>query len=270
MLCGMPRYRFIVAYDGTDFFGWQKQNRPESESLRTAQEELEHALIEILHEPIRLIGASRTDSGVHARGQVAACTAEMEIDPESLLLAVNSALPKDLQVRSVEIVDASFHPIRDCTSKGYRYTLAHGCRDPRRSPLFDRHFVAFTAYELNVELMQRAAKMFEGKHDFAGFTKLNHGRESTVRRVDDCSVHAISDSRIAIDVSGQGFLWNMVRIIAGTLLEVGRGKISLEEIPALIASGDRAKAGKTLPPEGLCLEWVSFENHSPNKLAISK
>ena len=266
----MPRYRFIVAYDGTDFFGWQKQNRPESESLRTAQEELEHSLIEILHEPIRLVGASRTDSGVHARGQVAACTAEMEIDPESLLFAVNSALPKDLQVRSVEIVDDSFHPIIDCKSKGYRYTLAYGCRDPRKAPLFDRHFVAFTAYELDVELMKRAAELFEGTHDFAGFTKLNHGRESTVRRVDDCSVHALGDNRIAIDVAGQGFLWNMVRIISGTLLEVGREKISPEEIPAIIASGDRTRAGKTLAPEGLCLEWVSFENHSPNKLAISK
>ncbi|MEE2912630.1 MAG: tRNA pseudouridine(38-40) synthase TruA [Planctomycetota bacterium] len=266
----MPRYRFIVAYDGTDFFGWQKQNRPEAESLRTAQEELENSLIEILHEPIRLVGASRTDSGVHARGQVAACTAEMEIDPENLLFAVNSALPKDLQVRSVEVVEDSFHPINDCTSKGYRYTLAHGCRDPRRTPLFDRHFVAFTAYELNVALMQNAANFFKGKHDFAGFTKLNHGRESTVRRVDDCSVHAISDSRIAIDVAGQGFLWNMVRIMAGTLLEVGREKISPDEIPAIIESRDRSRAGKTLPAEGLCLEWVSFETHSPNKLAISK
>lgn len=266
----MPRYRFIVAYDGTDFFGWQKQNRPETESLRTAQEELEHSLVEILHEPIRLVGASRTDSGVHAKGQVAACTAEMEIDPENLLLAVNSALPKDLQVRSVEIVDDSFHPIIDCKSKGYRYTLAYGCRDPRKAPLFDRHFVAFTAYELDVELMKRAAELFEGTHDFAGFTKLNHGRESTVRRVDDCSVHALGDNRIAIDVAGQGFLWNMVRIISGTLLEVGREKIAPEEIPAIIASGDRTRAGKTLAPEGLCLEWVSFENHSPNKLAISK
>ena len=109
--------------------------------------------------------------------------------------------------------------------------------------------------------MQKAAGMFMGEHDFAGFTKLNHGRESTVRRVDECSVHAPSESRIAIDVSGQGFLWNMVRIISGTLLEVGRGKISPDEIPAIIESGDRARAGKTLPPEGLCLEWVKFENH---------
>ena len=257
----MPRYRFIVAYDGTDFCGWQKQHPPNGKPLRTVQGELENALIEILQEPIRLVGASRTDPGVHARGQVAACTAQMKLEPDSLLFAVNSALPSDLQVREVDIVDEAFNPIIDCTGKGYRYTLAHGCRDPRRTPLFDRHFVAFTAYELDIEHMQRAAKMFEGRHDFSGFTKVNHGRESTVRRVDGCSVLAPIDSRIAIDISGEGFLWNMIRIICGTLLEVGRGKITPDEIPEIIESGDRTRAGKTLPPEGLCLEWVSFGDH---------
>ena len=255
----MPRYKLIVAYDGTEFHGWQTQNRPDKPSLRTVQEVMQKAAIQVMREPVTVVGASRTDSGVHAKGQVATFASTNEIKPDKLIMGLNSWLPDDVQVREIEIVHDRFNPIDDCTSKGYKYTLAHGCSNPLRKPLFDRRFMSHTAFELDHELMNRAAKLFEGEHDFAGFTKLNHGRESTVRRIDCCSALSQSDGVINIEVQGAGFLWNMVRIIAGTLLEVGRGKFEPEDIPDIIASLDRRRAGKTLPAHGLSLEWVSFD-----------
>ena len=260
----------IVAYDGTDFHGWQTQNRPIEPPLRTVQEVMQHAIIKVMREPIVLVGASRTDSGVHARGQVATFASKYEIEPDKLIMGINSWLPDDIQVRNIDIVHDRFNPIDDCTSKGYQYSLAHGCSNPLRKPLFERRFMSHTAFELDASLMNQAAKLFEGEHDFAGFTKLNHGRESTVRNITQCAVHSVGEGRITIDVAGTGFLWNMVRIIAGTLLEVGRGRFTPEDIPDIIASGERRRAGKTLPAHGLSLEWVSFEDQCPNKLAISK
>lgn len=253
------RYKMVVAYDGTDFHGWQTQNRPDKPSLRTVQEVMEKAITTVVRQPVNIIGASRTDSGVHARGQVATFETTNEIPPEKLIMGINSWLPDDIQVRKIEPIHDSFNPIDDCTSKGYRYQIAHGCSNPLRKPMFDRRYVAHTAFELDADRMNEGAKLFEGQHDFAGFTKLNHGRESTVRRIDTCNVQHVADGEIHIEVSGAGFLWNMVRIISGTLLEVGRGKFTPEEILTIIESRDRRRAGKTLPAHGLFLEWVSFD-----------
>jgi tRNA pseudouridine38-40 synthase len=255
----MARYRLIVAYDGTAFHGWQKQVHPEREYLRTVQDVLEKAVVKVMREPIVLTGASRTDTGVHANGQVVVFDADNEIPPDKLVLGFNSWLPDDVLVRHVDIVHSKFNPINHCTSKGYRYSLAHGCSNPLRKPLFDRRYTAFTAYELNVKKMQEAATHFLGEHDFAGFTKLNHGRKTTVRRVDQCTVQETDQWRISMDVAGTGFLWNMVRIIAGTLLEVGRGYFSPSDVPDIIASCDRKRAGKTMSPQGLSLEWVKYD-----------
>jgi tRNA pseudouridine38-40 synthase len=260
----------IVAYDGTEFHGWQKQVHPERRYLRTIQDVLEKAVVKVMRQPIVLTGASRTDSGVHAQGQVVTFDATNCINPDKLVLGFNSWLPNDVQVRHVDVVHDAFNPINHCTSKGYKYKLAHGCSNPLRKPLFDRRFFAFTAYALNIEKMQEAAEHFLGEHDFAGFTKLNHGRKTTVRRIDQCEVYATDNWRISIDVAGAGFLWNMVRIIAGTLLEVGRGYTNPESVPEIIASCDRRRAGKTMAAQGLSLEWVAFDDQLPNKLAISK
>ena len=254
----MARYRLIVAYDGTAFHGWQKQAPSIGENLRTVQEDLELAIRGAMLQPIRLHGASRTDAGVHARGQVAVFDADTDIDPFRMLCAINSKLPSDIRIVHADLVPFEFNPIADCISKGYRYTLAHGCKDPRRKPLFDRHFVATTAHELDIDAMQKAGAHLVGEHDFAAFAKINHGRETTIRTVDACSVHEISPWKIAIDVSGNGFLWNMVRIIAGTLVDVGRGKTKADDIPNLILSLDRQQTGMTMPPEGLSLEWVKY------------
>jgi tRNA pseudouridine38-40 synthase len=253
------RYKLIVAYDGTDFHGWQTQNRPGKPSLRTVQEVMEKAVTTVVREPVTILGASRTDSGVHSNGQVATFETSNEIPTEKLILGINSWLPDDVQIREVEPVHDSFNPIDDCTSKGYRYQLAHGCSNPLRKPMFNRRYVAHTAFVLDATLMNAGAKLFEGEHDFEGFTKLNHGRESTVRRIDHCTVEETNDGYVQIDVSGTGFLWNMVRIIAGTLLEVGRGKIEPDDVLKIIESCDRRRAGKTLPAHGLFLEWVSFD-----------
>lgn len=255
----MRRIRLRLAYDGTDFHGWQKQHPPDKVPLRTVQEVLEAALRRVLRSDVSTQGASRTDAGVHARGQVVAFNDGGDLACEPMLCALNARLPGDVQVLEAQIVAETFDPIADCTSKGYRYTLAQGCRDPRNRPLFDRRCVASTPYTLDARRMQEAAGHLRGEHDFSAFTRINHGRESTRRRIDACDVSEPTSGRIAIDVSGSGFLWNMVRIVAGTLLEVGRGKIEPADVPGIIASGDRANAGPTMPPEGLCLMWVRYD-----------
>lgn len=287
----MARYKLTIAYDGTDFHGWQRQFVPaelaEARSgvgavapagsrvyprmsedgrveLRTVQGVLQQAVCEVVREPVEVTGASRTDAGVHARGQVAAftCSGEgregrgwpVERGVETLVRAVNSRLAADALVTGAEVVGAGFDPISDCTSKGYSYTLHVGMH----RPLWDRRFVTHCWVDLDVGAMQEAAARIVGRHDFASFAAAGHGRQSTVRTVFDCRVSEGEGGRIRIDVSGDGFLYNMVRIIAGTLVEVGRGKIASSEIGEIIASGDRRRAGPTLAPMGLCLEWVAY------------
>ena len=259
----MPRFKLTVAYDGTEFHGWQRQQKPGEEPLRTVQGVLEQTIIEVVRERIVLTGASRTDAGVHARGQVAAFSCESTIEPKRLAAAVNSRLPEDIQIRRASIVDESFSPISDAVSKSYRYYIAHGNRRRRLPPLFDRRFVYSCGYELDPSRMNEATHHLIGEHDFSSFTRLNHGRESAVRTIHDCSVTAISPRRCRIDVSGTGFLYNMVRIIAGTLVEVGRGKLEPDDIPGILDAIDRTKAGSTLPPEGLFLMCVHYPEQAP-------
>ena len=258
----MPRYKLIVAYEGTDFRGWQKQHPPDAEPLRTVQGVLEEVIRHVVREPIRLLGASRTDSGVHARGQVAAFTSGLTIAPARLVRAINARVPDDLQVRRAAIVDDAFNPISDATSKGYRYTIAHGGSTGVLRPLFDRRVTTFCPESLDAARMDAAARHLVGEHDFASLTRLHHGRESTVRTVHECRVTATTARRLRIDVSGNGFLYNMVRIIAGTLSEVGRGRVEPDAIPEILAAGDRTAAGPTLPPEGLCLMWIRYNGAS--------
>lgn len=298
----MPRYKLIVAYDGTDFCGWQKQEppapdeskpansewfegaeavegKPDRVALRTVQHVLERAVREVVREPVILLGASRTDSGVHAKGQAAAFTCRgdepeqpgeprgigwpLSRGPDRLVAAINGRLPEDVLVVGAEVVQAGFDPIGDVESKGYSYTL-HTARD---RPLFDRRFVHHVRSKPDVTAMDAAARQLIGEHDFAAFAAAGHGRMSTVRRVLDCRVTDLAPDRVRIDVSGTGFLWNMVRIIAGTLVHVGFGRLRPDVIPAILASKDRTKSGPTLPPTGLCLEWIKYrglptpENH---------
>lgn len=285
----MARYKLTIAYDGTDFCGWQKQEPPIAQAeatgsgahvdptlettepgrvaLRTVQAVVERAAREVVREPVLLFGASRTDSGVHARGQVAAFTTTddpamlargsgwpTERGTEALRRAMNGRLPEDVIVTGVEAVGPAFDPIGDCVAKGYSYTI-HASRE---RPLWDRRFVHQVWEPLDAAAMRAAAAVLVGEHDFAAFAAAGHGRQTTVRTVHALEVRELPGDRVRIEISGNGFLWNMVRIIAGTLADAGRGRITREEIGAALATGDRRKAGPTFPACGLCLEWIRY------------
>jgi tRNA pseudouridine38-40 synthase len=246
-----------LAYDGTDFHGWQRQEPPDTAPLRTVQGEVDRVLGEVLQQPVACQGASRTDAGVHAESQVAAFSAECRIPTGRVAAALNARLPDDVRVMAAWTVPDDFDPVGDALSKGYRYEIAQMRPFRARLP-FDRRTVYPAQHDLDLPQMRAAAAQIVGEHDFAAFAHAQHGRESTVRRVHACEVTSLPEDRVAIDVSGNGFLYNMVRIIAGTLVEVGRGRIEPAAIAAILASKDRARAGPTLPPVGLRLRWIQY------------
>ncbi len=254
----MPRYKLTIAYDGTGFHGWQRQEPADAPPLRTVQGVLQEAVTEVIRQPCEVVGASRTDAGVHAIGQVAAFTADVRVPLERLAQAITARLPHDVQVVRAERVHDGFNPIGDARSKCYRYTIEHTSHPHHPRPLFDRNLVFATPYRLDVDAMQDAARRLVGTYDCAAFAQVNHGRASTVRTVLDCIARSPAERRIEIEVSATGFLYNMVRIIAGTLVEVGRGRIAPGEIAGIIESRDRVRAGPTLPPQGLCLRWIWY------------
>lgn len=326
----MPRYKLTIAYDGTNFCGWQKQepllgtpalaeadaacspstkalppvpaekiadhlDRREGEAghrvaLRTVQHVVEQAVRVVTRERVTLDGASRTDSGVHARGQVAAFTcggedaiahASSDAAPavaepshtgwplsrgvDRLVRAINGKLPEDVVVLGAEVVPHDFNPVRHATSKAYSYTI----HNARERAMWDRNYVHHVYEPLDIDAMQHAAASIVGTHDFVAFAAANHGRLTTVRTVFACSVSATPNEphaqawgmpqRVRIDITGSGFLYNMVRIISGTLVEVGRGRMKPDAIPTIIAGKDRRAAGPTLPGRGLCLEWIRYD-----------
>lgn len=255
----MKRYKLILRYDGHDYHGWQKQEPPDCEPLRTVQAVTELAVCRAVREPVVLTGASRTDAGVHAQGQVAAFTVEdSRIPVERLHYAINKWLPDDIVVLSAEEADLEFNPINGAVSKAYKYTIYN----EQLRPVFDRYRMYHCWLDINVERMHEAAQLLVGTHDFESFANAQHGRESTIRTIFSCGVSqaAIGGNRIVyIDVVGSGFLYHMVRIIAGTLIEIGRGHWEVDYITDIINACDRQKAGTTLPPEGLCLQWIKYD-----------
>ena len=260
----MTRLRLLLAYDGTDFHGWQRQEPPDTEPLRTVQGILTAAVSDLMREPIQVNGASRTDAGVHARGQVAAFSAaNSRIPVERVAMALNTRLPPDLEVRDAREVSATFDPIRDCVSKGYSYRLRHGCDgrpaglDGRADP-FERRTTAQCRFALDVARMRAAAAQMVGTHDFRAFAHGPDQRETTVRTVHTITVVEEARGIIRLNVSGSGFLHHMIRIMTGTLVEIGRGRIEPTEVGAIIASGDRGRAGPTMSASGLCLEWIHY------------
>ncbi len=252
------RIKLTVAYDGTDFRGWQKQHPPDEPPLRTAQGVLEQAVRQVVREEVSVHGASRTDSGVHAVGQVAAFDTKSEMDVDRFAPAISSRLPDDIRVLDAEEVSDAFNVIGDVQDKSYQYRVAFGRREAHQRPLFDRHHLAWVPWDLDVDAMNAAASLLVGQHDFSSFTRLNHGRESTVRSVHTCDVEFPASQVASITVSGEGFLWNMVRIIAGTLVEVGASRRTLDSVKAALVAGERSSAGVTMPPEGLSLQWIRY------------
>lgn len=257
----MPqRYKLTLAYDGSAFHGWQKQEPPGEAPLRTVQGELEAVLVRLLGVPkaqLHLMGASRTDSGVHALGQSAMFDADCKIPLERMAQAINARLPDDMEIRSCERAPDGFDVIGDVTNKQYRYRIFNA----DEKPLWVRNAVHhWFKSELNPAKMNDAAKRLVGTHDIEGFSAAGHGRENTVRTIYDCMVFVdpVYPDEIHMTIQGSGFLYNSVRIIAGTLLEVGRGRFEPRHIDAILSTADRSIAGPTLPPQGLCLEWVRY------------
>jgi tRNA pseudouridine38-40 synthase len=252
------RYRLTIAYDGAKFHGWQRQEPPGGEPLRTVQGVLERALKELLKQPLNLLGASRTDAGVHALGQVACFDATSRVPIERLPEAINARLHEDVEVRAADIVPMKFHPSIDATCKQYRYRI----HNSSQRPLDRRNYTWHCWYDLDIDRMNAAAQRLVGTHDFIGFAAASDQRATTVRTIFDCHVERASNGtpEVHVVIVGDGFLYNMVRIITGTLVEVGRGRFEPQVIDHVLATLDRANAGPTLPPNGLWLEWIRYEN----------
>jgi len=244
-----------IAYDGTAYCGWQIQ-----QNALSVQEVLERAITRKLTANFTLLGASRTDAGVHALGQrVHVIADDIAIPAHKIPLVLNGCLPKDIRIMAAEYVDDCFHPINDAVSKVYTYSIFNS---RVHNPLVRRH-TAFVPFPLNVDKMAEAAIHFIGKHDFAAFCASGSSVKSTVRSLFDVSVStavtgSINGRTIDITMHGDGFLYNMVRIIAGTLVNVGRGKLQPQDVPNIIASRDRSLAGRTMPPEGLTLMEIFY------------
>jgi tRNA pseudouridine38-40 synthase len=242
--------KLVVAYDGTDFHGWQQQQA----GVRTVQEELEKAAMRVLGHPLAVHGAGRTDAGVHAAGQVANFrTTSFSIPLSNFRRALNSKLPPDIAVVSANEVPAEFHASISAIGKTYRYRVF-------RRPLKDVVLGRFTYHywrELDVEAMRRAGARLLGEHDFRAFAYSAEQRENTVRTLTGCQVEETGDE-LHVSVSGTGFLYKMVRNIVGTLMEIGRGRWDDRQIDVILDSRNRNYAGPTAPALGLCLMHVQY------------
>lgn len=245
----MKNIKLVIEYDGKDFNGWQKQ--PNKLNI---QGEIERAIQEITgEEKIELIASGRTDAGVHALGQVANFKTKTKIPVEKLAIAINSKLKKSVIIKSAQKVEERFHSRYNCKEKTYRYVINNSSQGSAIFRNLEYHFPV----KLNIEAMKSAIKFFEGEHDFKGFKSSGTSSNNSIRTIYKAEIKQEND-QILIELTGNGFLYNMVRIISGTLVDVGLGKIKPDEIINIINSGDRTKAGKTLPSHGLFLVEVKY------------
>ncbi len=242
------KVKLTVEYDGTEYCGWQIQPNGV-----TVQQCLESAIEKLTGERVCVIGSGRTDSGVHAKGQVAHFDTECTIPPERIALAINTHLPDDIRVVRSERVADDFHARFCAKNKTYCYKmyLSETIR-----PLLDR-YAARVTYPVDLTLMQTAAELFVGEHDFCSFMASGSEVKDTVRTIYSASVKQVEDE-IYFTVCGNGFLYNMVRIMVGTLVEIGAGRIDINALKRALNGGDRSLAGKTMPPRGLTLMKVEY------------
>lgn len=245
----MKRVKLTVSYDGTDYCGWQIQPNG-----ITVEEVLNKALSKLTGEDIHVIGASRTDSGVHARGNVAVFDTESTIPADRMAMALNQRLPEDIVIVKSEEVAPDFHPrYCDCSKTYEYYILNTKIPDP-----IQRRTHHFVSYDLNIEHMRRAASYLVGTHDFESFCNIRTDVESTVRTVTALDI-LTNGKEIIVRITGNGFLYNMVRIIVGTLIRVGRGFYEPEQVKTILEAKDRKAAGITAPPQGLVLTEIRYE-----------
>lgn len=246
----MRNIKMTVAYDGTLYHGFQRQ---EGTGLSTIQESLEQALSILAQEKIIVEGSGRTDAGVHAMGQVISFQTKSKITAKRFPLAANTLLPRDIRVLSCEDVEPDFHARFAAKKKTYCYKLYN----ERHMWPFWRLYAFHVPVKLDVASMQEAARLFEGTHDFQGFCAKGTKVKNFTRTIFDCQVKQ-EEAMITMEVTGNGFLWNMVRVMMGTLLEVGKGKRAAQDITLLLDAGERTLAGMTVPPHGLYLVAVEY------------
>lgn len=271
----MRNFRLTIEYDGTNYNGWQVQSRTErriggrvgpvrnikdaaciskiSNRVRTIQGILEDAIFKLFSKRVRLVSSSRTDSGVHAEGHIANFKVSTKLRPLQIKEALNSLLPDDIVVKSVETVRPDFNAQYDALSKTYRYVI---CNQDNVSP-FIRRYVYHFRQPLDVPIMRREAKCLLGKHDFTAF-KSSRGKTSICKRAIRRLSIRKQNGLIVIEIEADGFLHNMVRNIVGTLIEVGRGKFAQGSMKRILVGKDRREAGPTAPANGLCLIDVRY------------
>ena len=246
------KFRLVLAYDGTDFHGWQRQA-----GVRTVQAEVEQVLRHILRHPLHVDGASRTDAGVHARGQVASVLTSSPIPLSNFRRALAHHLPPDIALVHGDEVCLEFHPSFAARGKLYRYRI-HNTRQ-RPVELLRQRQTWHVWYPMDLDRLRAAAASVLGTHDFSAFASQGSTpRRTTVRTIERLDICRRGDE-LLFDVAGDGFLYNQVRNMVGTLYEIGRGHWEPERMAAILASGNRAQASITAPPQGLCLQWVRYD-----------
>ncbi|MDD5558143.1 tRNA pseudouridine(38-40) synthase TruA [Candidatus Methylomirabilis sp.] len=238
-----------IEYDGTDYHGWQVQP-----GMTTIQGTLEEAVARIVGQRIHVMGAGRTDAGVHAFGQVASLRAPFSHPPDTLRRALTSVLPSDIVVSRVEEVDEDFHAQRCARWKRYRYTLL---TRPYPSAI-ERRYTLFVPHPIKIDAMAEAARTLIGTHDFSAFQAAHSSAESSVRTVLVAEFRQEGD-HLAFDIVADGFLRHMIRIIMGTLLDVGRGRLRPEDLKVILEGKDRSHASKTISPHALCMLEVGYQ-----------
>lgn len=245
----MKRVKLVVAYDGTNYHGWQVQDNG-----ITIEEVLNRTISGLVQEDIKVIGASRTDAGVHACGNVAVFDTESRIPGDKFSFALNQRLPEDIRIQESCEVDADFHPRYADTVKTYEYNILN-----RRFELpSKRLYAAFCYYPMDIERMNQAAAYLVGEHDFKSFCSAGAQVQTTVRTIYAVNVTK-EDDMVHIRITGNGFLYNMVRIIAGTLMQVGTGLMEPEQVKEILEARDRSKAGPTAVAKGLTLVEIRYE-----------
>ena len=246
----MKNFRMLLCYDGSRYRGWQRLGNSDN----TIQGKIETVLSRMLNTPIEVIGSGRTDAGVHAEGQVANFHAQTDMTSAQICAHLQKYLPEDIGVISVTEAAPRFHSRLNAVEKTYRYriwTSEHPC-------VFDRKYAWVIREKLNIEAMQEAAKYLMGTHDFLAFCSNKHFKKSSVRTIREIKISP-SDHGFEFYFTADGFLYNMVRIMVGTLVEVGRGERSPGDIPQILQSRIRENAGMTAPPHGLCLMEVKYQ-----------
>lgn len=244
----MKNYKFIIEYDGTKYSGWQKQGNTD----KTIQGKLENILKKMTGVNVEIHGSGRTDAGVHAKGQAGNFKCETSLSCSEILNYLNEYLPEDARVLSLEECDMRFHSRLNAVKKTYSYTFSF-----EKPSVFRRKFVYYTKDVPDIKLIKEALDMLLGVHDFQGFSSVKKTKKSTIRTLYSADIE-FKGTELTLTFTGNGFLYNMVRILSGTVYEIGTGKKSVCDIKKCFETKDRAYAGATLPPQGLCLENVEY------------